>query len=120
MFMPCSTCKTDVEPSIDRTTLKGKEVIATTKALCPTCRQDMKVNIYMMRTLAKMGQFYTQQVTRSAFSFECKVCDKVLPAVLSKNKKQALCSDCGTEIKISEMMIKAMAIAKNGNIDPQR
>ena len=120
MFMPCPTCKTDVEPGVDRSTLQGKKVVATTKAICPNCRTDLKVNTFMMSTLTKLGQYHSQPTTREAFSFECKVCDKVLPAILSKDRKKALCSSCNNPLSLSEMMVKAMSVARNGNIDPQK
>jgi ribosomal protein S27AE len=120
MFMPCPTCKTDVEPGVDKATLQGKKVVATTKAVCPNCKTDLKVSSFMISALAKLGQYHSQQTTREAFSFECKTCDKVLPAILSKDKKKALCGKCNNPLSLSEMMIKAMSVARNGSIDSSR
>lgn len=117
--MFCPSCKKDVEPGLDKETLKNKEVVATSKARCSDCKTELPVNFFMMKTLKTLGQFYSQPTVRAAFAFECKKCDKVLPAVLSKDRKQAVCSECASPLGLSDMMIKAMSIAKNGSIDSQ-
>lgn len=117
MFMFCKTCKKDVEPGVDRNTLKNKQVVAETRAICPECMNDMPINPYMIKTLASLGKFYVKPKAASAFSFECKACGKCEVAKLSSDKTKAFCGNCGEDLKISEYMIKAMSISKNSAID---
>jgi formate dehydrogenase maturation protein FdhE len=118
MFMNCQKCSADVEPGVDKNTLKNKQVTAETKAFCPFCRSEMPVNSFMLKTLVSLGQFLTNSINKTAFSFKCNTCNKIQPASLSKNKQTALCSICGTNLNLTPVMIKAMAIVKAGGIDP--
>jgi predicted SprT family Zn-dependent metalloprotease len=120
MFIFCKTCKCDTEPGIDKNTLDGKKVVATTKVLCPTCRSELPMTSFMMQTLVGLGRFITTARSDSAFSFKCTPCDKIVPAMLSETKTEALCSSCKANLNVTSFMIKAMAIAKaGGGIDSQ-
>lgn len=120
MFTNCNNCKKDVEPMIDSTTLVDKQVVNTTLAVCANCKQTLNLSFFMKKTLASMQRFYKPPVTRSAFSFKCNSCEKVLPPILSEDKSFALCGSCGSRLNISSIMIRAMILNQAGSTDSSR
>lgn len=117
MFVNCSNCKKDIEPTLDASTLINNQVVNTTQAVCSFCKQQLSLSIFMKKTLASMQKFYKPPTAKSAFSFKCTPCDKVLPAKLSKDQEAAICSECGKTLNLSKTMIRAMILAKNNNSD---
>jgi len=117
MFMNCTNCKVNVEPGIDASTLEDEQVTSSTKARCLECGGEIAMSSFMLKTLASSGKKYKAATAKSAFSFECTTCHKHLPAMLSKDQSQALCSVCTKPLNLSGMMIQAMKVAKTGSID---
>lgn len=118
MFINCTHCKISVEPGIDVSTLKDEQITNETKARCLECGNEVIMSSFMLKTLASSGKKYKAPIAKSAFSFDCTVCHKNLPAMLSKDQAQALCSVCTKPMNLSTMMIQAMKVAKTGSIDP--
>lgn len=71
----------------------------------------------MLKTLVSLGRFYVKPKATAAFSFDCKSCGKCEQAKLSPDRKLAFCGSCGSDLKLSEYMIKAMSMIKSGSID---
>lgn len=116
MFIFCTSCNTDVEPGIVKDTLVNKQVTNDTKAVCPECRAEINLSTYMMKSLVSMGRYDVAPRAEKSFSFPCSACEKSKQAVLSKDKKKALCETCGEQLNISPYMIKAISLAKSGDV----
>ena len=117
MFTNCNNCKKDVEPAIDESTMLDKQVVNSTQAVCPECKQSINLSFFMKKTLASMQRFYKAPTVRSAFSFKCSACEKVLPANPSEDKKYATCSGCGEKLNISPIMIRAIILSKGDSLE---
>lgn len=117
MFIFCSKCKTETDVKVDRNTLTNRQATKDTKALCIECGNPQPITIYAIKSLVTMSQFYEKPKAESAFAFHCDHCEKTESAMITKDKKSALCGSCEKPLNISEYMINAMLASKNGSID---
>ena len=90
----------------------------TLKLFVVNAKTDIPLSIFMIRTLKGMNKFFEKAKATAAFSFNCKKCDEIVTAVLSRDKKTASCEKCGEKLEISPIMIKAMSINNTKTIAP--
>lgn len=118
MFFRCDACKKDVEVGLVRETLKLGSIDTNTEARCLECSNILPLSRFVKQSLLTMQKFYKIPTKKEAFSFKCEGCQKVNPAILDSEGKQALCSECSKPFNLSSIMINAIRIAKSGSIDP--
>lgn len=115
--MFCPKCKDDVDPHIDTDTLDGKKVTKDTKAICITCKSNLPVTQFMLKSLYTTKKFFTPKPSR-AFQYKCTPCKDFTDAVVKGDK--AVCQVCEFPFNLSPHMVIALKLAKGKGItDPE-